>query len=187
MSFYREVYEELRKITLPTQEKQGMTYAPWASAWDELMKVYPDSVFQYGPVTRFEDGTAMVEVTVTIKGKTRESATRTEQLPVLNGNKPVANPNAFHLNTAYKRCLVKCLGLFGLGLYIYEGEDMPDYDEDTAQNILDSYVNLATEADQEKFWKACGQPEPSERNLELVDPQKLKPAIKWIKQQVEAA
>ena len=24
------------------------------------------------------------------------------------------------------RCLVKCLGMFGLGLYIYAGEDLPE-------------------------------------------------------------
>ena len=30
------------------------------------------------------------------------------------------------VNKAIKRCLTKCLGLFGLGLYIYNGEDIPE-------------------------------------------------------------
>ena len=37
----------------------------------------------------------------------------------------------FDVNTAIMRCLVKNLSLFGLGLYIYEGEDLPQvYDEE---------------------------------------------------------
>ncbi len=47
-------------------------------------------------------------------------------LPVLDfKNKPIANPNAFDINTARMRCLVKCLAMFGLGHYIYAGEILP--------------------------------------------------------------
>lgn len=28
------------------------------------------------------------------------------------------------INTAQKRCLAKCVSLFGLGLYVYRGEDL---------------------------------------------------------------
>ena len=31
----------------------------------------------------------------------------------------------FDINTAIMRCLVKNLAMFGLGLYIYAGEDLP--------------------------------------------------------------
>ena len=37
------------------------------------------------------------------------------------------------VNTAIKRCVTKAIGLHGLGLYLYEGEDLPDlptWDED---------------------------------------------------------
>jgi hypothetical protein len=30
------------------------------------------------------------------------------------------------VNTAMMRCLVKTISLFGIGLYIYAGEDLPD-------------------------------------------------------------
>ena len=32
----------------------------------------------------------------------------------------------FDINTAIMRCLVKCLAMFGLGTYIYAGEDLPE-------------------------------------------------------------
>jgi hypothetical protein len=53
--------------------------------------------------------------------------TQTEVFPVLNhSNKPVQNPNAFDVNTALQRCLVKAIAMLGLGLYIYAGEDLPE-------------------------------------------------------------
>ena len=41
-------------------------------------------------------------------------------------NKAIPNPNAMDVNTAMMRCLVKTISLFGIGLYIYAGEDLPD-------------------------------------------------------------
>ena len=63
--------------------------------------------------------------------------TMTCQLPVLDHrNKAIANPDAFQVNTAIMRCLAKCIGLHGLGLYIYAGEDLPEADvPDTTEFI----------------------------------------------------
>jgi hypothetical protein len=68
------------------------------------------------------NGTALVWVTVTLNGKPM-----TCQLPVMdNKNKAIPNPDAFAVNTAIMRCMVKALALHGLGLYVYAGEDLPD-------------------------------------------------------------
>lgn len=40
--------------------------------------------------------------------------------------KTVEPATMFDINTAIMRCLVKNIGMFGLGLYIYAGEDLPD-------------------------------------------------------------
>ena len=32
------------------------------------------------------------------------------------------------LNTAMQRCLAKAISLHGIGLYIYQGEDLPEHD-----------------------------------------------------------
>jgi len=42
-----------------------------------------------------------------------------------NVNKTILKPNAYQINTSIARCLVKCFALHGLGLYIYQGEDLP--------------------------------------------------------------
>jgi hypothetical protein len=39
----------------------------------------------------------------------------------------------FDINTAIMRCLVKNLAMFGLGLYIYAGEDLPEEDAKQAK------------------------------------------------------
>ena len=36
----------------------------------------------------------------------------------------------FDINKTIMRCLVKNLAMFGMGLYIYAGEDLPDGEED---------------------------------------------------------
>jgi hypothetical protein len=70
------------------------------------------------------NGTALVWVTVTMNGKPM-----TCQLPVMdNKNKAITNPDAFAVNTAIMRCMVKAIALHGLGLYVYKGEDLPDED-----------------------------------------------------------
>jgi hypothetical protein len=49
------------------------------------------------------------------------------QLPVMDHrNKAIQSPDAFQVNTAIMRCMTKALGLHGLGLYIYAGEDLPE-------------------------------------------------------------
>jgi hypothetical protein len=50
-------------------------------------------------------------------------------------NKPIAEPDSFAVNTAMQRCLAKAIALHGIGLYIYNGEDVPpDLGEDVTAN-----------------------------------------------------
>jgi hypothetical protein len=52
------------------------------------------------------------------------------QLPVMdNRNNAIANPDARKISDATMRCLAKCIACFGIGLYIYAGEDLPQVDE----------------------------------------------------------
>jgi hypothetical protein len=44
--------------------------------------------------------------------------------------KQVAAATMFDINKTIMRCLVKNLAMFGLGLYIYAGEDLPESDGD---------------------------------------------------------
>ncbi|MBR5306856.1 MAG: DUF1071 domain-containing protein [Oscillospiraceae bacterium] len=143
------VFETLNSINVNghTEEKNGLTYLSWAWAWAEVKKVYPDaeySILKFNglPFVYDENTGYMVYTTVTIEGKTHEM-----WLPVMDGaNKAMkATPytyltkwgkektceaaTMFDVNKTIMRCLVKNLAMFGLGLYIYAGEDLPESEE----------------------------------------------------------
>lgn len=107
-----------------TEEKNGFTYLSWAWAWKTLKEHYPQARFEKLGTTVLSDGSEMVSVRVWIPyDGSFNLEDVTESLPVLDfKNKPVHNPNCFDVNSAYQRCLVKCLAYMGLGMYIYQGE-----------------------------------------------------------------
>ena len=51
------------------------------------------------------------------------------------GEKTVEAATMFDVNKAIMRCLVKNLAMFGLGLYIYAGEDLPEEEEKEGSTI----------------------------------------------------
>ena len=128
----KSVFETLSNIEINPDniEKKGkFNYISWAAAWQDVSQKYPDATF----AKRLSEVNGFVEVDVTIEGKTL-----TEQFPILNySNKPVQNPNAFDINTAFQRGLVKCLAYFGYGLFIYKGEDIPTINEFNEKSIED--------------------------------------------------
>ena len=126
-----------------------LSYLSWAFAWAEFKKVYPDADYS---IMKFESeqGTMlpymydentgyMVCTTVTAEGLNYEmwlpvmdsnnrAMKNTEQKIVTKAGKEIIVPAAtmFDVNKTIMRCLVKNLAMFGLGLYIYAGEDLPD-------------------------------------------------------------
>jgi hypothetical protein len=120
-----------------TEKKGGLTYLSWAWAWAEVLKIDPQATWtphefmisdgpdcpaNPSPCMVLRDDSAMVKVSVTVKGDTK-----TCLLPVMdNKNKAIKGPDAFAINTAIMRCLAKAIAMHGLGLYIYAGEDLPE-------------------------------------------------------------
>lgn len=113
------------------KKKNGLTYLSWAYAWGELCKVYPTATYkvherdtQWGPCNYFTDGrTAWVKVSVTIG-----DLTHTEMLPIMdyrNKSIPLDKVTSCDANKAIQRCITKAVARFGLGLYVYAGEDLP--------------------------------------------------------------
>ena len=103
-------------------EKKGkFSYLSWTWAWSMVKENYSHSVYSILDDTVYPDGTMEVRVEVTI-----ENLSHIMWLPVLDfKNNAIPNPNAFDVNSARMRCLVKCLAMFGLGHYIYAGESTP--------------------------------------------------------------
>lgn len=140
-----------------------LTYLSWASAFQVAKENYPDLEYEiernpetgmpywYDPLTGY-----MVFTKVTIGGQTQEM-----WLPVMDGTNHAMKAEPYQVQTKYKkftvpaatmcdinkaimRCLVKNLSMFGLGLYIYRGEDLPECEsqaQNTAQQTQAQPVN----------------------------------------------
>ena len=119
-----------------TEKKNGLSYLSWAWAWAEVLKHDPEATWEaieyqqpdgtVAPCMYLGNGTAMVKVKVTIKGRVRACV-----LPVMDHrNKAIPQPDAFAVNTAIMRCMTKAVSMHGLGLYIYAGEDLPEVDHE---------------------------------------------------------
>ena len=122
------VFQQLNQIdvsditeTRPGRQNQEFTYLSWSDAVEKLLENYPAAEWEFLEPTIYKDQTMMVWCAMTIEG-----IKRTAFLYVMdNRNAPIANPNAQQINKAMQRCLAKAIGLHGLGLYIYQGEDLP--------------------------------------------------------------
>lgn len=145
------VYEVLSNVNVNeyTEEVENeygkkITYLSWARAWGNVLKYYPDASYEVIknesnlPYFYDEKTGYMVYTRVTIKGMTREM-----WLPVMNssnkamkgepykyttknGDKTVQAATMFDINKTIMRCLAKNLAAFGLALYIYSKEDLPE-------------------------------------------------------------
>lgn len=125
-----------------------LTYISWASAYQIAKQHFPDLSYEvernpetglpywYDPLTGY-----MVFTKVTINGVTHEM-----WLPVLDATNHAMKSEPYQVKTKYKtltiqkasmadinrsimRCLTKCLGMHGLGLYLYQGEDLPPVEQ----------------------------------------------------------
>jgi hypothetical protein len=141
MSKFEELYN--LNVNGKTEQKNGLTYLSWAWAWAEFKKVYPEATYEVvkfdGLPYAYDTNTGyMVYTKVTADGITHEM-----WLPVMDGANHAMKSERYEIQTKYKkipvepatmfdvnktimRCLTKNLAMFGLGLYIYAGEDLPE-------------------------------------------------------------
>jgi len=61
------------------------------------------------------------------------------------GEKVCQSATMFDINTTIMRCLVKNIAMFGLGLYIYAGEDIPQAESDAANELINTYLSTLIE------------------------------------------
>lgn len=142
-----EVFKTLNAVNVNdyTEMKNNLTYLSWSKAWGEVKERYPDASYRveknalglpyfYDPQTGY-----MCMTTVTIEGETLEM-----WLPVMDlRNKAIMEPTMVDINKTLMRCLTKNLAMFGLGLYIYSGEDLPNQEKTEADTkpIDQAHIN----------------------------------------------
>lgn len=142
------------------EKYNDLTYLSWANAWAEFKRCYPSATYKIvkHPSTGlpyFADPFIGIVVYTEV---TVDEITHEMWLPVMNGankamkfepytynvydkfkkqyvEKKVEAATMFDINKTLMRCLVKNLAMFGLGLYIYAGEDVPENESsDAGQN-----------------------------------------------------
>ena len=156
------------------QGKTKLSYLSWTWAWAEVMKRYPDATYNVHLFSDYNGNCVpymydaktgyMVITDVTIQG-----VTRSMWLPVMDGanramksdaytyktkfgDKEVQPATMFDVNKTIMRCLTKNLAMFGLGLYIYAGEDLPEV-------VKEEEARKKEEAEAKKFTcEDCGKP-----------------------------
>lgn len=177
------VFERLSAINVNehVEKKDGLTYLSWAWAWSEVKKACPDATYKVGETEYDEVLGFMCHTSVTIEGETLEM-----WLPVMDGknksmkkypyeystkygNKTVDAATSFDINKTMMRCLVKNLAMFGLGIYIYAGEDLPEVESNTAPVVIKTETSPSTnlyvsntgaiKSDEDKAWLNKSNPQ----------------------------
>lgn len=172
------IFETLYPINVndKTETKEGLTYLSWAWAWAATKTLYPEATYN---IKRFENNLPyvydantgyMVFTDVTINGLTHEM-----WLPVMDSHNRAMKSEPYTITTKYgkeirveaatmfdinktiMRCLVKNLAVFGLGLYIYAGQDLPDVDMSDDEKIAEiKRLIQQTGTDTVKYLAAMG-------------------------------
>lgn len=166
--------------------KVSLSYLSWSWAWAEVKKKYPNASYE---IVKFENGLPysydpktgyMCYTRVTIDDITHEM-----WLPVMDSHNEamldhertvktkyseykVPACTMFDVNKTVMRCLTKNLAMFGLGLYIYAGEDLPEEEADgkIMNTVLEieTYGDLLTEDQKQKISKA-----KDEKNIQYLE------------------
>lgn len=135
----KSVFEILSEINLndKLEKKDNMSYLSWPWAWGTVKKLFPDASYDVFAYKEDADLGFMCSTALTIQGECL-----TMWLPVMDskhksmkrepytyttkyGEKTVEAVTMHDINRTIMRCLVKNLAMFGLGIYIYAGEDLP--------------------------------------------------------------
>lgn len=170
MESNQSTFEKLSAINVnaKVEKKSGLTYLSWAWAWSETKKAFPEATYSVieDPITQkpyiYDENLGyMVMTQVVINGEMLEM-----WLPVMDGaNKAMKNApysyttkygektveaaSMFDINKTLMRCLVKNLAMFGMGIYIYAGEDLPDTQPEPTPVAQPSAINLKKELTEE--------------------------------------
>ena len=166
------IFNKLSSINVndKTENKNGLTYLSWAWAWQEFKKVYPEATYTikrneqglpyiydenlgYMVFTEVKVGDLVHEMWLPVmdsanksmKNKSYKYQAKEYKYGKFTGNiveKTVEAATMFDINKTIMRCLTKNLAMFGLGLYIYAGEDLPeDLSQDDEKKISEDQVN----------------------------------------------
>ena len=150
------MFNALKNLDLSSkcEKRESLIYLSWANAWSEFKSAYPSATYR---ILKNENGLPyfsdpdlgiMVFTEVIV-----DDVIHQMWLPVMDSKnkamkltpytyqvwdnykkafveKTVQAASMFDINKTLMRCLVKNLAMFGLGLYIFQGDDLPEKSTD---------------------------------------------------------
>lgn len=172
-----------------------LTYLSWCYAWSEVKKLYPNAryeILKFGenklPYVFDEKTGYMVFTRVEIENiehemwlpvmdsanKAMKDKPYTYKVKKYNSNtkqyefieKEVQPATMFDINKTIMRCLTKNLAMFGLGLYIYAGEDLPE-NVDNEEPKASAKTSAKTSAKSTKDYKQALLDKIKELNIDV--------------------
>ena len=192
--FQKNVNENVEK---KKTGKTELSYLSWSWAWAEVKKLFPDARYE---ILKFQSANGnllpylydektgyMVFTNVTIDNLTHEmwlpvmdganKAMKGEEYTYstrFNGEKTVEPASMFDVNKTIMRCLVKNLAMFGLGLYIYSGEDLPEeppLPELSDKELIEKYLsqNPQNKSNVDEYLKTKSEHEVAEMMKNYID------------------
>ena len=126
------------------EKRNGLSFLSWAPAWRLFKEACPDATYeiiinQQTGLPYFEsEAGVMVYTKVTACGEThmmwlpvmdnnnKAMKAQPYEIKTKNGSITIKAFDMFDVNKALMRCLTKNIAMFGLGIYIYAGEDLPE-------------------------------------------------------------
>ena len=136
------------------EKREQLTYLSWANAWSEFKSAYPSATYKIlkdeNGLPYFSDSNLGIIVFTEV---CVDDVVHQMWLPVMDSknkamkltpytyqvwdnykksfvDKTVQAASMFDINKTLMRCLVKNLAMFGLGLYIFQGDDLPEKSAD---------------------------------------------------------
>ena len=172
-----------------------LTYLSWCYAWSEVKKLYPNARYEilkfgenklpyvfdektgYMVFTRVEIEDIEHEMWLPVmdsankamkdnpyKYTVKKFNAKTKQYELVE--KEVQSATMFDINKTIMRCLTKNLAMFGLGLYIYAGEDLPE-NVDNEEPKNSAKTSAKTSAKSTKDYKQALLDKIKELNIDV--------------------
>ena len=126
-----DTFKELSLVNCDVVKKGNLNYVSWAEAWKQLKLKFPKARYlvyenEQG-MPYFADSTGgFVKVSVIVN-----ELHHVVFLPIMDfRNKSLKQDEitTFDINKAIQRALTKAIAMHGLGLYVYNGEALPEKD-----------------------------------------------------------
>lgn len=144
-----EKFDCSKKVEKRSDGTNNLSYLSWTWAWSFFKKHYPDATYEikhffndeskmllpymydkntgYMVMTSIKAGDLTYEMWLPVMdNKNKAMKSEPYEYSTKYGKKSVEAATMFDVNKTIMRCLVKNMAMFGLGLYIYAGEDLPE-------------------------------------------------------------